>query len=101
MNRRIKLKKLKQENERLRALLDHRVTMPGLSVISHNYQAIPLISDYIGDESSSEIAEDTIIKSLKDSVREYVEFDAPKPVEFLGANMYRYRGKLIILASKN
>lgn len=98
MNRRIKLKKLKQENERLRALLNP-VTVPGSSVISHNYQAIPLISDYIGDESCSGIAEDTILKNLIDSARDYVEFDIFKPVEFSGANMYRYRGKLIILAN--
>lgn len=39
MNRRIKMKKLKQENERLRALLD-QVTAPGLSVIfEHSYTA--------------------------------------------------------------
>ena len=76
MNRRIKMKKLKQENERLRALLD-QVTTPGLSVISHNYQAIPLTSDYIGDESISEIAEDTIIKTLADSIREYVYLAHP------------------------
>lgn len=97
MNRRIKMKKLKQENERLRALLDHRVTTPGLSVISHNYQAISLISDYIGDESISEIVEDTIIKMLADNIREYVVFSTPVAVKPFGENMYRYRGSLMIL----
>lgn len=100
MNRRIKMKKLKQENERLRALLD-QVTTPGLSVISHNYQAIPLTSDYIGDESISEIAEDTIIKTLADSIREYVVFSTPVPAKPFGENMYRYRGSLMILIPKN
>lgn len=100
MNRRIKMKKLKQENERLRALLDP-VTTPGLSVISHNYQAMPLISDYIGDESSPEIAEDTIIKMLADNIREHVVFSTPVLVEPFGENMYRYRGSLMILIPKN
>lgn len=100
MNRRIKLKKLKKENERLRTLL-HPTTVPGQSAIAHDCKAIRLISDYVGDESCSEIAKDSIFEDLTDSVCKYVVFDTPVPVKLLSENMYRYRGWLMILTSKN